>query len=266
MTQTRTQRLHLFLVRCQESYDLVHSFLDDKLPKVPEKYGDYQYNEQTRDKTKRNIKLSMEKLGKAIDGHGLQELAISYNGGKDCLVMLILFLAVIHEKFPNEKLSLDFKLDSIYVNSEVPFKELEDFIEESSQYYYLDQFTIKSSMKSGFEHYLKVVNPKVKAIVVGIRYADPYGADLQYEQKTDHDWPDFLRIHPILHWNYNEIWDFLIGCDLKYCPMYDMGYTSLGGIKNTIPNPNLLNKDNYYPAYRLVNNSDELERLGRLKK
>ena len=84
---------------------------------------------------------------------------------------------------------------------------------------------------------------------------------------TDHNWPKFLRIHPILHWNYVDIWDFLIGCDVKYCEMYDQGYTSLGGINSTIPNPLLkLPNGKYQPAYMLKEDADNNERLGRVKK
>lgn len=270
MTQMRSEKLHFFLVRCKEAYELVHGFLNDSLPwgKISEKHADYDFNPETRTKSQENIRISMNKLEKAIDGHGLEELAISYNGGKDCLVMLILLLAVIHKKYENDHLSLplDFKLDSIYVNLEIPFQQVEDFINQSSDFYHLNQITIKCSMQQGFEHYLQDINPKVQAIIVGIRYADPYGENLQYEQCTDSNWPDFLRIHPILHWNYNEIWDFLLGCDLNYCEMYDHGYTSLGGIHNTVPNPKLkISSDKYLPAYKLTKNSDELERLGRLK-
>ena len=51
----------------------------------------------------------------------LQEIAISYNGGKDCLVMLILLMATIHKKFSSSEMNNpsvnilppDYKLDSI---------------------------------------------------------------------------------------------------------------------------------------------------------
>lgn len=276
MTKMRSETLHLFLLRCKESYELVQGFLNDSLPwgKIPEKYHDYDFSEKIRSKTKENVRISMDKLEIAIDGHDIKELAISYNGGKDCLVMLILLLAVIHKKFTvngdinYSTLPLDFKFDSIYINSETPFTEVEDFINESSKYYQLNQITIKNSMKQGFEYYLNHINPNVKAIIVGIRYADPYGENLQYEQLTDSNWPKFIRIHPILHWNYNQVWDFLLGCDLKYCSMYDQGYTSLGGVNNTIPNSKLQidNSEKFLPAYKLMENSDELERLGRLMK
>ncbi|KAK6197546.1 uncharacterized protein RJT21DRAFT_3633 [Scheffersomyces amazonensis] len=273
MTQPQNDQQHKFLVRCEEAYNLVQGFLHDTLPggPVPSGKSDYIFNADLRERVKEKVILSIEKLSTAIDRHGLEEIALSYNGGKDCLVMLILILATIHKKYStvanaSDLIPYEYKLDSIYINSETPFPELSEFIRTSTTYYHLNPITIKSGLKEGFYKYLHEINTKVKCIMVGIRFNDPYGSKLKYEDPTDHDWPAFLRIHPILHWNYIDIWDFLIGCDLKYCSMYDLGYTSLGGVNNTIPNPYLKKEgteDEYYPAYKLVEDADNRERTGR---
>lgn len=182
-------------------------------------------------------------------------------------------MAAIHKKFSSDSttnpslnlLPRDYKLDSIYINSEVPFPEASDFIELSAKDYHLNLITIKDSLKGGFEYYLNKVNQAVKIIVVGIRYADPYGSQLRYEQETDHNWPKFLRIHPILHWHYVDVWDFLLACGVPYCSLYDQGYTSLGGIDNTQPNMFLQVGESYLPAYMLEEYADERERVGRKK-
>lgn len=117
---------------------------------------------------------------------------------------------------------------------------------------------------------------KLKAIFVGIRRTDPYGSDLKHFQRTDHGWPDFMRIHPVIDWHYCDVWNFLRVLGIPYCILYEMGYTSLGGTNNTIPNPDLITdnskkaativssdgqKQKFYPAYKL---KDELrERRGR---
>jgi 3'-phosphoadenosine 5'-phosphosulfate sulfotransferase (PAPS reductase)/FAD synthetase len=62
-------------------------------------------------------------------------------------------------------------------------------------------------------------------------------------------------------------WDqkFIRHLEIPYCPLYDQGYTSLGGTTDTRPNPALLVSDkedpHFRPAYELV--EDEEERLGR---
>ncbi|KAI5963554.1 FAD1 [Candida pseudojiufengensis] len=300
-SQDLTQQQQGFFKRCEECYNLIQDFLNDSLKTdlVPKRHKGYKYDSNLRSSVKLKIKSSMEKLEKSIDLHGLKEIAISYNGGKDCLVMLILLMATIYKKFitnhetnfySNDMIPKDYKLDSIFINSEISFPELIDFIKESTQYYYLNPIIIKDNLKSGFLNYLNNINKSIKSVIVGIRYSDPFGSNLKLEQITDHNWPKFLRIHPILDWKYIEIWDFLVGTNINYCKLYDVGYTSLGGINNTLPNPKLLitdsdhknnenndqnnnndadeNDDNekkYLPAYMLRHDADALERLGRIK-
>lgn len=256
-----------FYSRCKESYEIVHQYLNDSLPwgNIPPEKSDYKFQQSLRLAIKPKIIKTISTLKTTLTNYSLDQIAISYNGGKDCLVMLILFLSTIYEMSitkSDTELAPNFKLDSIYINSESPFPELSQFIEESTKYYHLNPIIIKLSLKAGFEQYL-TLNPKIKAIVVGIRYTDPYGADLECHQPTDHNWPHFMRVHPILHWNYIDIWDFILGCNLTYCHMYDLGYTSLGGVNNTLPNPYLKVDEGYLPAYMLTNEADERERLGR---
>ena len=69
---------------------------------------------------------------------------------------------------------------------------------------------------------------------------------------------------------------FIRHLDIPYCPLYDQGYTSLGGTTDTHPNPALKARATaetggkeggekrvqvFRPAYELV--EDEEERLGR---
>ena len=86
-----------------------------------------------------------------------------------------------------------------------------------------------------------------------------------------------MRINPILTWEYGHVWHFLRTFNLPYCCLYDQGYTSLGRVTDTRPNPALRRKhvssnlsledlENsnqvlYWPAYMLADWS--LERAGR---
>eukprot|EP00123_Amoebidium_parasiticum_P006673 comp17571_c1_seq2/m.17186 comp17571_c1_seq2/g.17186 ORF comp17571_c1_seq2/g.17186 comp17571_c1_seq2/m.17186 type:complete len:100 (-) comp17571_c1_seq2:104-403(-) len=83
----------------------------------------------------------------------------------------------------------------------------------------------------------------------------------------DKGWPRVMRVHPILHWSYSQIWEFLRRLNVPYCSLYDRGYTSIGNVHNTIPNPALRNDQapsGYDPAWKLAD--ERLERAGRVKK
>lgn len=38
----------------------------------------------------------------------------------------------------------------------------------------------------------------------------------------------FIRIHPLLRWKWEKVWDYIIENRLPYHPLYDQGYTSIG--------------------------------------
>lgn len=86
---------------------------------------------------------------------------------------------------------------------------------------------------------------------------------------TDPDWPQVMRVNPLLEWDFSHIWDYLLMFKVPYCDLYDKGYTSLGNITNTKQNPDLLCYDpvekmqKYLPAYRLLDSAKE--RHGRIK-
>ncbi|BCS18666.1 FAD synthase [Aspergillus puulaauensis] len=214
---------------------------------------------QTRARTSLNI------IDDSLQKYSLDEIALSYNGGKDCLVLLILFLAALNSKLPIDEIKRPL-IPAMYVAEADPFTEMEDFVNWSKQIYHLDlaRYTknAQTTLRSGFEDYLDK-NPSVKAIFVGMRRTDPHGTNLTNFDPTDSGWPDFMRIHPVVDWRYAEIWAFLRHLQLEYCSLYDKGYTSLGGLSNTHPNPSLWDpvKEEYRPAYELTD--DDLERSGR---
>ena len=130
-----------------------------------------------------------------------EELALSFNGGKDCLVLLILLLAGLAEKTITdpEYTAATAALSCVYVKCPNAFPEVDEFVESCNRAYALRTTTIELGMKEGLAEYLRE-NPRVRAIFVGIRRTDPYGSKLQFFQETDHGWPEFMRIHPVINW------------------------------------------------------------------
>lgn len=246
---------------CHDCARLVDRFLEDT------------NDSELRTNTQKQVRLSISIIEKTLSRHSLDEIAISFNGGKDCLVMLIIFLACLYQRYTDQGESTQIQdleaLPCVYVQGDHAFPEVEGFIKECNVKYCLDTVKYSLSLKESFAQYL-VSRPAIKTILVGIRRADPYAATLDYVQTTDHGWPDFLRVHPVLEWHYVEVWDFLLTSKVKYCPLYDLGYTSLGGQNNTARNPCLETEETdaegthvYLPAYRL--HDDDKERLGRLQ-
>jgi FAD synthetase len=132
------------------------------------------------------------------------ELSLSYNGGKDCLVLLILYLTALANhpilKSPNPP-----PLQTVYILSKHPFQAVEDFVCSTQKTYSLAVTRYATGMKAAFEQYLREF-PKVKAVFVGTRRTDPHGANLTHFDETDHGWPQFMRIHPVIDWHYQDIW------------------------------------------------------------
>lgn len=50
-------------------------------------------------------------------------------------------------------------------------------------------------------------------------------------QETDPGWPPLIRIQPLIHWNYDNVWSFLRQFSIPYCCLYDKGYESKNKIK-----------------------------------
>ncbi|RPA97440.1 adenine nucleotide alpha hydrolases-like protein [Choiromyces venosus 120613-1] len=218
-------------------------------------------------------RISLDVIEEALRRYKLENLSISFNGGKDCLVLLILFLASLPPHLPPSAEQKGRKINSVYVTTTYPFPQVDDFVQTCIATYHLSLTRYSQPMKPSFERYLQE-NPNVQAIFVGTRRTDPHGEFLTHFDVTDHGWPKFMRVHPVVDWGYREVWGFLRELHIPYCILYDMGYTSLGGTKDTHPNPALLEdgtevqecpdgerKRKFRPAYELV--EDDQERLGR---
>ncbi|KAF2072673.1 hypothetical protein CYY_006007 [Polysphondylium violaceum] len=232
------------------------------------------YNrEYTESETKElldRISHSLCIIEEAFQKFTFKELALSFNGGKDCVVLLHLINYVIlklhkdnNNNIENKTISTD-KLNTIYFTSKDSFHQVNEFTEKCSKIYNLQTVNISSGIKEGLQEV--VSNNNIKAIFVGTRHTDPNCSHLEKFSYTDPGWPHFLRVNPILEWNYTNIWHFIQLFNVPYCELYDQGFTSIGHINDTIPNPDLRvdNTDQYLPAYCLKDCTSE--RNGRLRK
>jgi len=207
------------------------------------------------------VNYSLRIINKALDMVKCEELAISFNGGKDSVVLLhLLSLAVAIKNKQQNQYSLS-KMITIYFVLKNTFEQVTRYVEEAAEKYNL-QLVILGDFIPGLKQ-IKA-NYCVKGIFMGTRRGDPHGNSLFPFQETDTEkgWPLFTRINPILEWNYHEIWHFITFFQLPYCALYDHGYTSIGQKNDTQPNPALAFIDSdgctkYYPAYKLEDGNKE---------
>ncbi|XP_015368637.1 PREDICTED: FAD synthase-like isoform X2 [Diuraphis noxia] len=204
----------------------------------------------------RCIKEAIQVIKESIDKFTFKNIFLSFNGGKDCVVLLYLFQAVL------EELKLNGQIKAVYFQSDDQFSEEEDYVQSTVNRFNLDLTVIKGELKSGLSDFLKE-NPQFCASIIGTRQSDTGSTKLQFFQETDPGWPILMRVQPLLHWNYSNIWSFLRQFSIPYCCLYDKGYTSLGNKSKSHPNPNLKYIDEntgevkYWPAFLLQDSNSE---------
>lgn len=211
------------------------------------------------------LKSSIEIIEEAFKRYKSDQICVSFNGGKDCCVVLYLFYAVA------SRLGIKFPLNVLFIHIQNEFDEMEFFVENVHKYYYRNSFQfivfsdVSKTMKDCLSE-MKISNPSINSILLGTRRSDgAYFKQMQAFAPTDGNWPEFMRINPILDWTFSEIWYFIRKLQLPYCSLYDHGYTSIDSTQNTVQNKGLLMSDgvNYLPAYMLEN--QEAERDSRKK-
>ncbi|XP_050544766.1 FAD synthase-like isoform X2 [Daktulosphaira vitifoliae] len=195
-------------------------------------------------------------IKESFEKYTLKTMFLSFNGGKDCVVLLHLLLTLVNE------LKISDPIKTVYFQSNDQFLEEEEYVHYIAKKYNLDLEIINGDLKHGLESFLER-NTAFCASLIGTRQSDTGSTKLKYFQKTDPEWPQLMRIHPIMNWNYDTVWSFLRQFSIPYCCLYDKGYTSLGNKSKSKPNPHLKYIDEktgevqYLPAFLLQNSDTE---------
>lgn len=240
------------------------------------------------------IQSALNTLDHAYRLYGPSSVICSFNGGKDAVVILHLVRA-IHAKYYNSTGETPTRPRAVYFNNDNEFSEVKLFLEESVNAYDLDMVAFEHGVgfAAGLDilvknNYVQGASETVMpmAFVLGTRESDPNAIGQDSFCPSSHWMPPFMRVNPVLDWNYGLVWHFLRLFRLPYCSLYDQGYTSLGTTKDTYPCPALAvnrgddqdinnggastvemansNLPKFWPAYMLVD--WDQERAGRVKK
>eukprot|EP00735_Rhodelphis_limneticus_P006737 TRINITY_DN19170_c0_g1::TRINITY_DN19170_c0_g1_i1::g.2340::m.2340 TRINITY_DN19170_c0_g1::TRINITY_DN19170_c0_g1_i1::g.2340 ORF type:complete len:233 (+),score=8.10,sp/Q6ING7/FLAD1_XENLA/40.10/1e-44,PAPS_reduct/PF01507.14/2.8e+03,PAPS_reduct/PF01507.14/1.2e-21 TRINITY_DN19170_c0_g1_i1:70-768(+) len=211
---------------------------------------------------------TVEFFSRCVALYSPNELVFSFNGGKDCTVVFHLLRAALALHYGDGTSNFDEKLylrqiHFIYFKEKQPFPEIEEFIRSTSQTYQIQIETVEDPFKQGTQ---KLVTERgIKAFILGQRRGDPYCATLERCSPSSRGWAPFMRLNPILDWTYANVWTLLRLSKVEYCRLYDVGYTSLGGLQDTFQNPSLSDgAGGYHPAYALLD--EKQERHGRSKR
>ncbi|KAL0231836.1 hypothetical protein GEMRC1_011240 [Eukaryota sp. GEM-RC1] len=203
------------------------------------------------------------------------EIVVSFNGGKDNTVVLFLTLYYCalqsisnaldkpNSGLGQQNLSLTNtpppSLRVVYFETHHSFPEMLQYMSMVANHF---NFSVQKYSGTFHECLTQVSNDGVKAVIAGIRRTDPHSANLSPITASSKGWPEIYRVCPILDWSYADVWTFIDQCDLPYCPLYKLGYTSLGTPSTTKPNPLLVQADGTFSHARDLER-EEHERLGR---
>ncbi|KAH6567875.1 hypothetical protein BASA82_000703 [Batrachochytrium salamandrivorans] len=179
---------------------------------------------------------TMHTIHEALDQYGPHGVAVSFNGGKDCTILLFLYMAALEDYHQSHPDVSQRPVKVLYITSDDPFPAIDLFVDVFSDLLGVDLMKILGQMKPALERFLDS-NKTIRAVLIGTRRTDPHADNLTRFDATDKEWPAMMRVHPILDWGYKDIWAAIIALRIPYCGLYKHGYTSLGSVNDTLPNP-----------------------------
>ncbi|KAI8867121.1 adenine nucleotide alpha hydrolases-like protein, partial [Ramicandelaber brevisporus] len=200
---------------------------------------------------------------------GENAIALGFNGGKDCTILVHLYVAVLSRlrrrgdiPSPPEGTKQP-RILCFYVSSPRSFEKADIFVKSCRYLYNLNVVSISEPIKSATQRFCRA-HPHIRSIIMGVRRDDPHGKLLQAFSPCDKDWAEnVIRVSPILDMSFEEVWESTHACGIPICPLYYDGYTSLGYKDNTTKNDALLDRTNgeWLPGWYLLDGT--LERMNR---
>lgn len=217
---------------------------------------------QESEETKASLSALIESSTSIIESIRSQfspeQIGISFNGGKDSVLMVELLIAVLGVDFVSQ--CVTFVLDEPDEFEEmIEFREL--YLKSRLPNTTIFHASARDGLRSGLEIVKK--HTKIDAVFLGTRCDDPSG---KYQSgpcaPTTNGWPPMLRACPLFYWSFKDVWKYTLAEGVPCCSLYKNGYSSLGPRSATSKNPSLCNADgSFLPAWSL--SCGKMERCGR---
>lgn len=102
---------------------------------------------------------------------------ISFNGGKDCTVLLDL----VHSYFKRNKCISHIRLPVLYIETENGFEEVEAVVLDCERRYNINLIRRKGAIKEALAQILQEM-PEIRAVLMGTRRTDPFCENLNTMQ------------------------------------------------------------------------------------
>jgi len=206
------------------------------------------------------INSSLDILLNAFRLYGAQAVFCSYNGGKDAVVVTHLIRAALARHCTETGVIVRPRV--MYFSHPKEFPEVTELINETVERYDMELITFDCGFVEGLTQQVEKEQVPT-AFVLGTRKGDPNCGSQQFFTPSSSWMPPFMRVNPIIEWDYGQVWQFIKEFNLPYPSLYDIGYTSLGKVDDTVPNPELKKEDGgYFPAHLLTDWTKE--RAGRV--
>lgn len=205
------------------------------------------------------IKLAKQVISTAFD-KWQPDIVIAATGRKDSTVLIHLIKTTV-DKLPN----------IMFIDHGYHFRETLENIKSLEKYWDLriDYITPASAIKTSKEKLQNIITKfkiesiekyikdnKCKALFSAIRWDEQIARqnEIFFSRRPDH-----YRIHPLLHFTEEDIWQYIRSQNLPYNPLYDLGYRSIG------EKPFTKKEKNLFMPERAGRNKDKEEIMGRLR-
>jgi phosphoadenosine phosphosulfate reductase len=184
----------------------------------------------------KKIKKAKEVIKEAAKKWKAKEIAVAWTGGKDSTVILHLIRETFNGKIP-------FRV--FFNDSTIEFPEVYDFVKKLTKKWGIDLIWQKH-LQEDLEAYNQAVKEnnkemameimriakinainfalseyKIKAFLSGIRWDEHQARSKEtyFSKRSTH-----TRVHPILHFTLQDIWDYIKKYKVPYVNLYDKGY------------------------------------------